>query len=190
MKRASVITWSAVAGIVVVGGIVAWAALVVGDDGPTAAPSTPAASGTPTSEPSPGASTTPPATAEPSGPASASGPAAPGATTTPAPAPPADPAPVSPLVTFDQWTASTRTLAVGATVPGVVETGGTCTLSVTDGAATVEGSFAALPSASSTDCGSMSLQSDSFSPGQWTVSVTYVSATSAGSVDDYEVTIP
>ncbi|TWX40273.1 hypothetical protein ES689_02055 [Frigoribacterium sp. ACAM 257] len=203
MKRASIITWSIVGGVVVVGGIVAAVAVAASDGGPDAPPSvSPTTSATPTASSTPAA--TPSASAEPgtdpsepdSGPSAEPTPAVPvgpGQQTTEVPAAPAPgttPVSVTPFVTFDQWTAESSTLTVGATVPEVVEQGGVCTLTATRGAATVSGSFTALPSASSTDCGSMALSSPSFSAGTWTVSVAYASPTAAGTLSDYEVTIP
>jgi hypothetical protein len=203
MNRASIVTWSVIGGVVVVGGIVTAVAFANSDGGPDAPPSvspTTSASASPSSTPS----ATPSATAEPG--AHPSEPAS-GASATPTPAAPVGPGqqitevpaapapgttPVSatPFVTFDQWTAGTSTLTVGATVPEVVEQGGVCTLTATRGTATVSGSFTALPSASSTDCGSMALASPSFTAGTWTVSVAYASPTAAGTLSDYEVTIP
>lgn len=203
MKRASIITWSIVGGVVVVGGVVTAVAFAASDGGPDAPPSvspTTSAAASPSSTPS----ATPSASAEPSTDASEPGPGTsappttaapvgPGQPTTDAPAAPepgTTPVAVTPFVTFDQWTAAGSTLTVGATVPEVVEQGGVCTLTATRGTATVSGSFTALPSASSTDCGSMALSSPSFSAGTWTVSVAYASPTAAGTLSDYEVTIP
>ncbi|QNE44802.1 hypothetical protein F1C15_14150 [Frigoribacterium sp. NBH87] len=188
MKRASVIGWSVAAGGVVVVGVVAWAVLTLSDDPPSSSPSA-----TSSSSPTPGGSVSDDV---PGSPVTTTPPTSPGssASSAPAPDPAPDPAPslaaVVPLVTFDQWDAGSGTLTVGATVPGVVEAGGTCSVTARNGGLTVDGSFAAVASASSTDCGSMALQSSTFTPGTWSVSVTYASATSTGSVDDYEVTIP
>lgn len=208
MKRASIITWSIVGGVVVVGGIVTAVAFAASDGGPDAPPSvspTTSAAASPSSTPdsTPSASAEPsadPSEADPSEPAPGSSaeptpaaPVGPGQQTTEVPAAPAPgttPVSATPFVTFDQWTAASSTLTVGATVPEVVEQGGVCTLTVSKGATTVSGSFTALPSASSTDCGSMALSSPSFSAGTWTVSVAYASPTAAGTLSDYEVTIP
>ena len=205
MKRASIITWSIVGGVVVVGGIVTAVAVAASDGGPDAQPSvspTASADATPSTTPSP----TVEPSAEPSDPAddgsaapapspspTSAAPVGPGQQTTQVPAPPAagtTPVSVTPFVTFDQWSAADGTLTVGATVPEVVEQGGVCTLTATMGTASVSGSFTALPSASSTDCGSMALSSPSFTAGTWTVSVAYASPTAAGTLSDYEVTIP
>jgi len=184
MTRASVIGWIVGAGVFVVGGGLALAVLTL-PDGP--APSSPPSSATasptpggPASDDVPGAPVTSPSTMPPA----ASG------TPAPAPAPAPVLADVVPLVTFDQWSAETSTLTIGATVPGVVETGGTCSITARNGDVTVDGSFSAVASASSTDCGSMALQSSTLTSGDWSVSVVYASATSTGSTTDYEVTIP
>lgn len=207
MNRASIITWSIVGGVVVVGGIVAAVAVGASDDEPDASPSlSPTASASASSTPTPTASASP--TAEPVDPGdddsagaepgpgaspTAAVPIGPGQPTTEAPAAPAPgttTASVTPFVAFDQWTAESSTLTIGATVPEIVEQGGVCTLTAVRGAESVSGSFTALPSASSTDCGSMALSSPSFTAGTWTVSVAYASPTAAGTLSDYEVTIP
>jgi hypothetical protein len=203
MNRASIVTWSVIGGVVVVGGIVTAVAFATAGGGADASPSvspTASAGASPTRTPSPTSSATAEPGADPSEPASGASatptpavPVGPGQQTTEVPAAPAPgttPVSVTPFVTFDQWTAGTSTLTIGATVPEVVEQGGVCTVTATRGAATVSGSFTALPSASSTDCGSMALSSPSFTAGTWTVSVAYASPTAAGTLSDYEVTIP
>jgi hypothetical protein len=186
MKRASIITWSAIGAVVLAGGVAAAVVLTTQDDTPTPPPGITGATATAT--PSPSSSDG--ATASPSVDA---GPSVPGQETSAAPVTPptgTTTRAVTPLVTFDQWTADTRTVSIGATVPGTVENDGVCHLSLTRSGVTVDGTFSALPSATSTDCGSMSLSSDSFTPGEWAVSVEYSSPVSAGTTDDYEVTIP
>jgi len=193
MKKATVVTLSVVAGVLVVAGVVTAVVASTGGPGPGGEPSattsstrastspTPSASAPETPSASPTAGSTPRPTATPVGP---------GQTTTAAPEPAPEAAAVTPLVTFDQWSPDTRTLTIGATVPGTLEDDGTCTVTATNGGTEVSGTFTALASASSTDCGSMPLQSDTFTSGTWSVSVAYASSTSAGSVTDYEVTIP
>ncbi|MET4050974.1 hypothetical protein ABID81_000307 [Frigoribacterium sp. PvP054] len=193
MKKATVVTLSVVAGVLVVAGVVTAVVASTGGPGPGGEPSattsstrastspTPSASAPETPSASPTAGSTPRPTATPVGP---------GQTTTAAPEPAPEAAAVTPLITFDQWSADTRTLTIGATVPGTLEDDGTCTVTATNGGTEVSGTFTALASASSTDCGSMPLQSDTFTSGTWSVSVAYASSTSAGSVTDYEVTIP
>ncbi len=193
MKKATVVTLSVVAGVLVVAGVVTAVVVSTGGPGPGGEPSattsstrastspTPSASAPETPSASPTAGSTPRPTATPVGP---------GQTTTAAPEPAPEAAAVTPLITFDQWSADTRTLTIGATVPGTLEDDGTCTVTATNGGTEVSGTFTALASASSTDCGSMPLQSDTFTSGTWSVSVAYASSTSAGSVTDYEVTIP
>jgi len=193
MKKATVVTLSVVAGVLVVAGVVTAVVASTGGPGPGGEPSattsstrastspTPSASAPETPSASPTAGSTPRPTATPVGP---------GQTTTAAPEPAPEAAAVTPLITFDQWSADTRTLTIGATVPGTLEDDGTCTVTATNGGTEVSGTFTALASASSTDCGSMPLQSDTFTSGTWSVSVAYASSTSSGSVTDHEVTIP
>lgn len=193
MKKATVVTLSVVAGVIVVAGVVTAVVVSSGDSGPGAEPSASSSSTRASTSPTPSASapeTPGPSSTAGSTPRPTATPVGPGQTTTAAPEPAPQAAAVTPLVTFDQWSADTRTLTIGATVPGTLEDDGTCTVTATNGGAEVSGTFTALASASSTDCGSMPLQSDTFTSGTWSVSVAYASSTSAGSVTDYEVTIP
>ena len=197
MKKATVVTLSVVAGVLVVAGVVTAVVVSTGGPGPGGEPSATTSSTRASTSPTPSASAPETPSASPSAsptagstPRPTATPVGPGQTTTAAPEPAPEAAAVTPLVTFDQWSPDTRTLTIGATVPGTLEDDGTCTVTATNGGTEVSGTFTALASASSTDCGSMPLQSDTFTSGTWSVSVAYASSTSAGSVTDYEVTIP
>ncbi|RFA15248.1 hypothetical protein B7R21_04275 [Subtercola boreus] len=79
---------------------------------------------------------------------------------------------------------------MSATVPGLVETGGTCTITATFQSKSVSQSFPASASADSTECGSNILTSPQFSTGAWTVVVVYTSAESGGTSPGQEVDVP
>ncbi|OII27739.1 hypothetical protein [Frigoribacterium sp. MCBA15_019] len=191
MNKATVVTLSMVAGVVVVAGVVTAVVISNGAPGPEDAQTASSSSTRPSASPTPSAPVTPsPSVTSGSTPRPTATPVGPGQTTTKVPEPIPDAATVTPLVTFDQWSADTRTLTIGATVPGTLEDDGTCTVTATNGGLAVAGTFTAQATASSTDCGSMPLQSDTFTTGTWSVSVAYASSTSVGSVTDYEVTIP
>ena len=96
-----------------------------------------------------------------------------------------------PFIVAAGWNDDSGTMSISATVPQIVESDGTCTFTASLGSASVSDSFAATPSAGSTDCGTHELSSPDFSSGDWTVVVSYASATSAGSsTNPNPVTIP
>jgi hypothetical protein len=186
MKKSSIVTWSVVAGVLLLGGGAAAIALTLGGES-----SRPSAEGTPLV----GVAQSPDATDAPVEATPGEPVTSPPVSSTPAPdVPPADeaaaPRAVSPFVTFDQWQAESRTLTVGATVPDLVDAGGTCTLEASRDGTSVSATYTAVASAASTDCGSMSLSDDRLTSGTWDVTVSYSSPAAEGAVTDYEVTIP
>jgi hypothetical protein len=147
----------------------------------TPAPTTPAASPAPSSAPSPSASVT----------------ASPSASATAAPSPSAGASAgtgtgtgtkkVSPSLSY--YSFAGQTLTLGGGVSGLVESGGTCTVTVTNGPATVTQAFPASPGPSSTDCGEMAITSSKLSHGQWSVTIAYSSAHAAGTSSPSRVTL-
>lgn len=94
------------------------------------------------------------------------------------PAPTASPAAVKvvAVATADGAT----TLSAGGYVQDVIETGGTCTFTLTQAGTTVAGTSAAEPDATTTWCANVSLTLPH--PGQpWSLDVQYASPASAGS---------
>ncbi|WP_201799252.1 hypothetical protein [Subtercola vilae] len=117
----------------------------------------------------------------------------PSATPTPTPTPtPSTPATgaVTPFVSSAAYSAADRSISVSAFVPQIIESDGTCTITATRGAASASVSVEAKPSATTTDCGSNSLQSSQFASGDWSVVVSYSSSESRGSSSATTVTIP
>ncbi|WP_258726396.1 hypothetical protein [Cellulomonas sp. NS3] len=155
-----------------------------GDASPSAPPTT--------SPPSPSASSSPSSSADGE---------APGAGTPSAPSDGgADPAPttgtdgqvpgaVEVLITFAGWNPGTAEAEVGG-YAGVVESGGTCTLRLTNAGQVVEASAEALPDASSTSCGAVTVPGARLTSGTWTAQLTYTSPTSTGTSASTEVVIP
>jgi hypothetical protein len=93
-------------------------------------------------------------------------------------------------VTFYGWNPDTQAVEVGGYVTGVVEDGGTCTLTLTKGGKTVTGSTKALPDASTTACGAVTVPGDEVSAGTWRAVLSYSSAGHTGTAEavDVEVT--
>ena len=92
--------------------------------------------------------------------------------------------------TFSGWDASAGEIVAGGFVGDVVETGGTCTLTVTRAGVTASGSSEALPDASTTSCGEMRAGGRDLVPGTWDAVVSYTSARSTGASAVFSVVIP
>ena len=93
-------------------------------------------------------------------------------------------------LTYAEWDAATTAVVAGAILPGVVESDGTCTLTLTKDGASAEGSVPANPDASSMSCGGLSVAGAALSSGTWTAVVTYRSSASSGSSEPTQVVVP
>jgi hypothetical protein len=111
------------------------------------------------------------------------------ATDSPAPAP--DPgAEVSPQLTYYGWVADIEAVEAGGIVLGIVESGGTCTLTLRQGSNEVDVSAEAVDNVTSTSCPAMTVPGDRLQPGTWTATLSYDSDTSRGAGDAVEVDVP
>ncbi|RKR73245.1 hypothetical protein [Frondihabitans australicus] len=84
---------------------------------------------------------------------------------------------------------SGQTLTLGGGVSGLVENGGTCTVTVKNATATVTQAFPASAGPSSTDCGAMAITSPKLAHGSWTITIAYSSADAAGTSGESAVTL-
>ena len=110
--------------------------------------------------------------------------------TDPTPSPVASGGVVGVSITFSGWNQGAREVQVGAYVAGVIESGGVCTLTLTQGSRTVQTSAAAHPGASTTSCAELDLPASEVPSGTWQAVVSYRSATAHGSSRPQEVTVP
>jgi hypothetical protein len=94
------------------------------------------------------------------------------------------------FLTFADWNAQSGAVEVSSYVQEVVENGGTCTLTLTQGADSVTASSAAQADASSTTCGDLVVARAKLAPGTWRAVVTYRSDKTRGTSDPAEVTVP
>jgi hypothetical protein len=94
------------------------------------------------------------------------------------------------MVTYAVWEPTSSAVEEGSFVQGVVESGGTCTLTLTKGDTVVTESAPAEPDATTTSCGGISVQGSRLSSGTWSAVVSYESATTSGSSDATEVAVP
>jgi cytoskeletal protein RodZ len=119
-----------------------------------------------------------------------------GASTTPVTTNPQPSSTASPPVTVKKvvpsmsyYAYNSGTLTLGGGVSGLVENGGTCTVSVWQGASTVTQKFAAKAGPSSTDCGAMSISSTKFTSGTWNLTITYSSPDAQGTSPATQVSL-
>ena len=152
----------------------------------TATSSSSAATSSPTSSARPSSATAAP-TASPTSPA-------PTAPSSSAPVPPSSAAPalapVGVVVTVASWNSLNSDVEFGAFVQGVVETGGTCVVTMSKGSQQATGRAAALPNAKNTSCGDLRVAGSAVSTGSWTATVTYASPTSSGASAPTTVEVP
>ena len=94
------------------------------------------------------------------------------------------------VLTFAHWDAGSASVQVGGYVGGLIEDGGTCTLTLTNGSQSLTVTAAASADASTTICGPLTVPGSQLAPGSWRTVVTYHSATTTGTSDPAEVTVP
>ena len=111
------------------------------------------------------------------------------ATDTPPPTDDAD-GEVAPQLTYYGWSADAQAVEAGGIVMGVVEAGGTCTLTLSRDTATVDVSSTAIDNVTSTSCPAMVVPGDQLGSGTWEAVLSYESATSRGVGEAVEVEIP
>jgi hypothetical protein len=94
------------------------------------------------------------------------------------------------MITYSGWEDSSGAVEVGALVPGLVESDGACTLTLTSGSASSSVTAKAEPDAASTSCPLLSVKRSKLAPGTWSAIVTYKSSASSGTSDAVQVTVP
>lgn len=93
-------------------------------------------------------------------------------------------------IAYSGWNPATSTVEVDGFLGGIVESGGTCTLTLSQGSATAVGSKPAEPDATSTSCAGLSVAGSGLAAGRWSAVVSYESATSLGESPMVEVDVP
>ncbi|MCU1527631.1 MAG: hypothetical protein JWP75_1394 [Frondihabitans sp.] len=186
MSRKSTTIWI-VGAVVVVGAGITVAAVSLGHApagvgaGGTSKPHT-----TATSTPRPTATSTPGnGASDPSNPSTAPAVVDPQPSSTTAP--PVTVKKVVPAMSYYDY--KSGTLSLGGGVSGLVDTGGTCTVTVTHGSSTVTQKFSASAGPSSTDCGAMSITSSKFTTGTWNLTIAYSSPRAEGTSAVTQVTL-
>lgn len=94
------------------------------------------------------------------------------------------------VVSYSGWDPATRSVMVGGYVAGLVEGGGTCTLTLTRSGLTVEARSPAEPDAAAMACGGLTVPGAKLTPGTWEAVLSYSSASSHGEADSVAVEVP
>lgn len=94
------------------------------------------------------------------------------------------------VVLITTWAAKNGYMTVNGRVDGVIETGGTCTLTLTKGNVKKSASRPSEPNATDTSCGQSLIPLSSLSPGEWQAQLSYSSTTSFGTSQSTTVEVP
>ena len=97
---------------------------------------------------------------------------------------------VSVTQTYADWDAGSTAIVVDAQVTGVIESGGTCTLTLTREGRSARATAPATPDAATTYCGEMAVPGDELISGAWTGAVSYSSPRAEGSSPSFSVVVP
>ena len=93
-------------------------------------------------------------------------------------------------ITYSGWDAGTQSVEVDGYVADVAESGGTCTLTLTQGGTSVTASVQANREPSVTSCSGARIDRAQLSPGTWAAVLSYDSATSRGASSPAQVAVP
>jgi hypothetical protein len=92
--------------------------------------------------------------------------------------------------TYFGFDASSGGVLAGGFVDGVIESGGTCTLTLSRNGAVATGTSQAEPDATTTSCGEVRVDRGSLSSGDWTGVLSYSSRGAAGASQPFSVKVP
>lgn len=94
------------------------------------------------------------------------------------------------VLTYSDWSAGDGQVLAGGYVSGVLEDGGVCTLTLTQGSATVAVEAPAAADATTTVCGGLAVDGSRLGAGTWQAVLTYVSAAHTGTSPAVAVEVP
>jgi hypothetical protein len=88
------------------------------------------------------------------------------------------------------WNPASAAVEVNGFLPSVAESGGTCTVTLTNGSASVSASGPAVANGNSTACEALSVPRAQLSSGHWRAVLSYESQQHRGASTDAEVDVP
>ncbi|MGY1644404.1 hypothetical protein ACI782_25135 [Geodermatophilus sp. SYSU D00703] len=93
------------------------------------------------------------------------------------------------LITWSGWSDALAGVEAGG-YADVVESGGSCTLTLSNGTATASATSAATQDVSSTTCGPLVVPRDELATGTWQAVLSYDSPSTSGESEPVQVTVP
>lgn len=84
------------------------------------------------------------------------------------------------VLTYSAWVPADREAVAGGFVAGIIEDDGVCTLTLTQGGASVTVEAPAMPDATTTVCSGLVVPGDRLAAGTWQATLTYTSAAHRG----------
>jgi hypothetical protein len=97
---------------------------------------------------------------------------------------------VHPALVYADWDAAARQVEASGFVGDLVEAGGVCTLTLTNGSAQVQATVTSQLDASTTNCGPIVVPGAQLAAGVWQAVLTYRSETSHGTAEALTVSVP
>jgi hypothetical protein len=94
------------------------------------------------------------------------------------------------VLAYADWDPAGARLEAAGFVSGLIQSGGTCTLTATLSGRAVTATSDAEADATTTNCGQLTLPADQLVPGEWDVTLSYRSATHSGTSQPTTVTVP
>lgn len=94
---------------------------------------------------------------------------------------------VTPIIT--SWGQANGKVEVAARVPGILEEGGLCTLTLKRGGETRTGSSNAMANVSEVSCGFIGIPRSSLTAGEWSATVTYSSPQNSGTSEAKKIVV-
>ena len=97
--------------------------------------------------------------------------------------------PVTPIIVTVGQEDDTKNVTARGLIPGIFESGGTCTLTLTKGGQSVSGSNPAVVDAQSITCGQLEVDRSKLSSGTWSAVISYSSGTYEGKSSEAKVEV-
>lgn len=94
------------------------------------------------------------------------------------------------VVTYWHWNGDAGAVEAAGYVDGVIEDGGTCTLTLTRSGTVLSGDAPAISDASSTSCGTVGVPVPAGNAGDWEAVLAYESSAGRSSSETFTVTVP
>ncbi|PWW22928.1 hypothetical protein JD79_02091 [Geodermatophilus normandii] len=92
--------------------------------------------------------------------------------------------------TYSGWDESSSSVVTGGFIDGLIEPGGTCTLTLSRGGVVVAGTSESVADVRTTSCGQVSIPGGDLAAGNWSAVLSYRSGTAEGASPEFTVVVP